>query len=356
MTLKSPSSLAIFRLSALGDVCLTVPLVRLIQQHFPATRLYWIISRACYPLVENLSGVEFIVIDKPRTVRDYWRCYRKLRPYQFDILLVPQATWRSNIMGLFIRACVKYGYDRLHSQDMQRWFVRGIVPSHKEHLLDSFLRFTEPLGILNKTIDTALPLTEKDWQRADELLKEAAKKRLAVCLSASRPVRNWPVSCYIDTIRALQERWRFNVILVGGNSDLERRRAEELVRAFPSRVLNLVGQTDVKELTAILGKSDVLLSPDSGPVHLANALRTPVVGLYAASRPKKTGPYFYCEYVVNYFNQACELLLRKNPDTVSWHHRFKNDAPMRLIPVDCVVAQLHRVFEELAFEKNTKSL
>src|ERR1700722_16388317 len=146
-------SIGLLRLGALGDVCLTVPLVRLLQRHLPHAEIHWMIARSFYPLVEGLPHVNFIVGDKPQSIRQYWQCYIKLKSYFFDALLVPQATLRTNVLSACIKAKVKYGYDSLHSRDLQCLFVDRTVAAKPEHLLDSFLRFAEPFGITDKTIE-----------------------------------------------------------------------------------------------------------------------------------------------------------------------------------------------------------
>ncbi len=100
-------SICVIRLSALGDVLMLVPLIRTLQNKLPNAQLTWIISKPAFYLVEGMEGVEFIVIDKPKTLADYWRFRKQMLPRQFDVLLAPQASFRTNWLIPFIKLNAK---------------------------------------------------------------------------------------------------------------------------------------------------------------------------------------------------------------------------------------------------------
>lgn len=344
-SLQSINAIAILRLGAIGDICLTVPLIRTLQKYLPNTQLTWIISRSVFGLVEGLSGVEFIVIDKPKSLRDYWRCYQQFKPFHFDVLLVPQATLRSNLLCPFIKAKIKYGYDRLHSHDGQRFFVDQVVPAYPEHLLDTFLRFAEPFGITDKVIDWQLPIAESDWEWAkQQMLCEDHLPWLAICPAASKAERNWPVERFIETIHQLQQHLSFNVVLVGGHSASEKKLAMQITESCSVRCVNLVGKSTLKQLAATLGSVKGLLSGDTGPAHIATAMGTTVIGLYAVAPSKKTGPYYSADWVIDKFDDAVKTILKRDPLLVAWHDRVHSAEAMALISVEEVVQQLLRLF------------
>ena len=342
-------SIAILRLSALGDVCMTIPLVRTLQQGLPHAKIYWIISRPLYAFVKGLTGVHFIVIDKPGSLKAYVQCYRELKPYQFDVLLVPQASLRTNFLCPLINANIKYGFGRLHSRDAQRLFVHHTVCAVEEHLVDSFLRFTEPLGVREKVIDWQLPIGKEDSAWAKEQLSVCRGPWLAVCPSASQSERNWSLQRYVQTINELKKRWAFNVLLVGGSNDEEQAIARKIEDQLDAPCLNLVGKSTLKKCAALLGSVDALLSPDTGPLHLAVAVDTPVVGLYAVASPEKTGPYFSRQWTVNKYPEAVQSILGKDPNKVSWRQRVHSPQAMLLITVDDVLKKLDALFCELKF-------
>ena len=153
----------------------------------------------------------------------------------------------------------------------------------------------------------------------------------------------------MQALNELSERWSFNVLLVGSPSDEERVIAQEIENQLTVPCLNLVGKSTLKKLTALLDSVDALLSPDTGPLHIAVAVRTPVVGLYAVASPEKTGPYFSREWTVDKYPQAVKSILGKDPNKVSWRQRVHSPHAMALITVDDVVQKLDALFRHLKF-------
>jgi heptosyltransferase I len=112
-------------------------------------------------------------------------------------------------------------------------------------------------------------------------------------------------------------------------------------------VTNLIGATSAYILAAVLARADCLLAPDTGPVHLAGAVGTPVVGLYAVAPPQLSGPYLYPDLVVNRYPEAVRTILGQDPKLVKWTTRVHRGEPMRLIEIADVLSKLAQVFEKM---------
>jgi heptosyltransferase I len=335
-------------MSALGDVVMTLPLLRTLQKAFPRTKLYWIVSRPFHTIVEGLSGVELVVIDKPRGPLSFWRLVRQMRRYHFDWLLVPQASMRANIVTAVTRADRKIGFGALHSRDLQRLFVQETVPAEAEHLIDSFLRFATYVGARECVLEFGLPLRPDEiaWARAQ--LEGCAGIRLAVVLAASKAERNWPVERYRETLNRLAARWPLTVILIGGPGENERVLAAALKEGLRAPVRDLVGRTDFRQLAALMGEVHALLAPDTGPLHIAQAMGTPVVGLYAVAPSKKTGPYLEPQWTVDVFAEAAATILGRQ--RMGWRQRVHDERALRLISVDSVAAKMEALFQHRGFK------
>jgi heptosyltransferase I len=350
---EAPKSIAVLRMSALGDVVMTLPLLRTLQKAFPETKIHWIVSRPFHTLVEGIAGVELIVIDKPRGPLSLWRLWRRLRAYSFDWLLVPQASMRANLVTLVTRARRKIGFGALHSRDLQRFFVNETVPAEPEHLIDSFLRFATYVGAREHVLEWDLPLREDEhaWARAQ--LEGCRGIRLAVVLAASKMERNWPVERYREALNRLAARWPLTVVLIGGAGGHERALAAELTQGLEPAVRDLVGRTSLRELAALLGQADALLAPDTGPLHIAQAMKKPVVGLYAVAPSSKTGPYLEPQWTVDVFAEAAATLLGR--ERMGWRQRVHDERALRLITVDAVVDKIERLFKHRGFKPRTTS-
>jgi heptosyltransferase I len=136
-----------------------------------------------------------------------------------------------------------------------------------------------------------------------------------------------------------------SIVLTGGNSLAELALCEKLASIAPDRTLNLCGKTTPKQLAALLGQVDVLIAPDTGSVHIARAMDTPVIGLYAVASPKLTGPYQRMEYCVDRYPQAVKKFLGQDVNQLPWNTRVHHADAMSLIEVDDVMHQLSRVLE-----------
>ncbi len=344
-----PESIAVLRLSALGDVIMTVPLLRTLQRAYPRSKLYWIVSRPFHTIIQGLSGVELIVIDKPRGLRSFLQLKRQLGTYHIDWLLAPQASMRANLVTLAVKARRKIGFGALHARDFQRWFVKEYVPAEREHLIDSFLRFATYLGVRERVVQWDLALSEDELAWAREQLEGCSGIKLAVVLAASKAERNWPAEYYLQCLNRIAERWPVTVILIGAAGGSEQAKAEELKQGLRAPVRDLVGKSNLRQLTALLGQVDALLAPDTGPLHIAQAMQTPVVGLYAVAPAKKTGPYVEPQWTVDVFDQAVATLLHRDPQRVGWRQRVHDPRALRLITVDAVVAKLEALFRHYGF-------
>lgn len=337
--------IAIVRLSALGDVTLMLPVVETLKRAMPQARVTWIVGAGAYPLVEGLPGVEFLVFDKRRGMRAYFDLRRRLRGRRFDVLLAMQASWRANFIYPLISAPVKIGFDRSRARDGQWLFVDRRIAFARQHLLDSFFAFIEYLGVHDKVLTWNLPIGESDRQWARSVIPLNGKPVFVAHVGASKPERDWPVERFTDVIRAAQRRWGVHVVLTGGSSRREREAGRRITAAVASDVTDLVGRTTAKQFAAVLAQVDCLLAPDTGAVHIAVAVGTPVVGLYAVAPPQLSGPYLCSQLVVNRFPEAVRKILGRDPQTVPWTLRVHRGDPMRLIEVDDVLAKLAQVFD-----------
>jgi len=336
-------TLCIVRLSALGDVVLVLPLIRALQAHSPSTRITWVIGKGAYPLVAGLAdeGIEFVVIDKPRRIADYLDLRRRLKGRTFDALLCLQASWRANWLYPCISARRKIGYSADRARDFQRFFVKEHISGHRPHLVDGFLQFAEHLGLPKPLrAEWRLPVDKAaaEWAAAS-LPKEGF---VAVSPCASKAERDWPVERHCEVIRSILERKQGPVVLLGGNSEREKQVAATIEKEVSSQtgLINLVGATSLPRLVAALSHAKALIAPDTGAVHMANALGRPVVGLYAVAPAHRTGPYSRSEYCVDVFDRGVRELLGKDPARIPWSQRVHDPRAMSLISVDEVLARL----------------
>ena len=320
-----------------------VPLVRTLQAHFPNTILTWVISRPAYDLVEGMDGVEFIVIDKPNSLSDFWKFKQQMRHRKFDVLLAPQASFRTNLLYPLIKAKRKIGYDNHRANDGHRWFIKEKIIPGSEHTLEGFLKFVEPLGIKEKVIRWDLPISAEDYAWAEKHLpKEGEGPILVVNPAASKPERSWLVERYIEVLLEAKRRWQVQIVLTGGPGTYDRELADQIAKEI--QVTDLVGKTKPKQLLAVISKAHAVLCPDTGPSHMAAAVNTPVIALHAVTNPLVSGPYTFLHLVVNRYPEAVQQFLGMPYEQHVWGTHVHGDNTMQLISVEEVMAKLEQIF------------
>lgn len=337
---QDPQSICIVRLSALGDVLMTVPLVRTLQSNMPNTRITWVISEPAYALVAGMNDVDFVLIEKPNHLGDYWRFWQRMRHRHFDVLLAVQSSFRANLLYPCIRAKRRIGYDALRAKDGHKWFINEQIMAGRDHTLDGFLRFSAALGIKKPDIRWDLPIGEADLDWAVAQIADCPRPIMLVNPAASKPERSWSVERYIEVIKVAQQRWKMSVILTGGPGQHDRELGNRIAASVP--VKNLIGKTKPKQLLALIRSANVLLCPDTGPSHMAAAVGTPVVALHAVTSADVSGPYLFRHLAVDYYPQAMRDVLKQTPETHVWGAHAHGEQTMELVPVNDVLLKLEQ--------------
>ncbi len=343
ISLPSKPDIAVVRFSALGDVVMVSAAVRALQRSLPGATITWITSPLAYALLKGMDGVHFEVMDKPRSLADYRTFYRAYRHRRFDAVLAMQANLRINLLYPALHAPVKIGFDRTRAREGQWLFCNRRIPFRDSHLVDSFLSFVETLTGKPALATWSLPLQQSELDWAHEQLRNLPKPWIAIHPYASKSERNWLASRYEETAKEAVSRWQCGVLLTGGDAPAEQAACEHIAQLVPGHALNLCGKTTPRQLAALLSKVDVLIAPDTGAVHIARAMETPVIGLYGVASPKLTGPYRKMEYCVDRYPQAIKQFLGKNIENLAWNTRVHHPDAMSLIEVADVMQQLDKI-------------
>ena len=338
-----PRTICLLRLSALGDVSHALPMVRSLQAQWPETRITWIIGKLEHSLVSDIPGIEFIVFDKRRGWRAFLDLKRALAGRRFDVLLHMQVALRASLASLLVRAGLRIGFDAARAKEMQWLFTNARIASPpRQHVLDGFLAFAEALGVRQRELRWDIPIPPSAQRFAAELLP-GSEPVLLISPCASKSERNWNVQGYAQVADYAIDRHGMRVVITGGPSSLERKYGEDICAAMKHSALNLVGKTDLKQLLAITARARAVLSPDSGPAHLATSVGVPVIGLYAGTNPDRARPYLSADYVVSRYTEAVRDKYGKMPAELPWGLRVREQGTMDRIKVAEVAAALDRL-------------
>ncbi|MCG6968241.1 MAG: glycosyltransferase family 9 protein [Gammaproteobacteria bacterium] len=342
-----PNSLCVLRLSAVGDVCHTLPVVRTIQSAWPQTHITWIIGKTEAGLVGDIPGIEFVIFDKSLGWRAYRSVRRQLKGRRFDALLHMQMSLRSSLINRLVNTDIRLGFDRARAKDLQ-WLVNNQqIPAHsRQHVMDSLFGFTEALGITARNLRWDIPVSQQDKDSINALIPQD-KPILVISPCSSMSYRNWNAQGYAQVADYATQHYAFRVVLSGGTSSQENEMGKNIEKFMTTRPVNLIGKTSLKQLLYVLHNADIIVSPDSGPAHMATAVRTPVIGLYACTNPERARPYFSADYVVNQYPQAVLGKFGKPPEELPWGTRVRESGTMDRITAEDVMVKLDLLVGEL---------
>jgi len=340
-------SLCILRLSALGDITHTLPVFHTLRHAWPETRITWVIGKTEYELVKGLKGVEFIVFDKKSGLNAYINIYKKLKNRHFDVLLHMQMSLRASLISLLIKAKTKIGFDRQRAKDGQWLFTNKKIRFNKnQHVIDSFFGFTEALGIKEKIYKWNIPVSEEDKLSSKKLLANISKY-IIISPCSSKDYRNWNAQGYATIADYIKKKYNYDIVLTGGNSKTENEYALKIMQSCTHPPINLTGKTKIKELLSIIEEAAFMISPDSGPAHMATAMNTPVIGLYASTNPERARPYLSSDWTVNRYPEAIQKKHHKKVEEVAWGSRVRDEWAMNLITIEDVKKKVDSLLEKL---------
>jgi len=343
--MRAHDDICILRLSAIGDVTHVLPLVANLQRASPASRITWVIGALEYKLLRGLPGVEFIVFDKHGGWRELLKLRRRLARRVFDVLLHLQVSLRANLVSGCIRARQRIGFDRQRSRDLHGLFInQRIANKPGQHVLDGFASFLDPLGLPSADPEWQIPLGQEDLAFARRQL-QPGRPVLVINPCSSHRLRNWCPTRYAAVADHAITRHLFQVILTGGPARHEQELGRQIASMMGQPVLNLIGRDTLKQGAALLAAADLVIAPDTGPAHIASAMGTPIIGLYAATNPRRSGPYRSLDWCVDKYDQAARKYRHQPASELKWGTKLEYPGVMDLIEVGEVTERIDQWYQ-----------
>ena len=327
----------------MGDVCHAVAMVTAIQHQRPDVEITWIIGKLEYQLLKGMQGINFVVYDKKQGKQANQQVKQALSNITFDVLFVMQVALRANLLSRVIKAKKRVGFDWHRSKEAHWLFANSRISAQKTaHVLDGFLGFAETIGVLKESpVQWEIPIEQKEQDWVAEQLKDLGEFAV-ISPAASKAERNWLPERYAATIDYLAKKG-LSVVLCGGPGDLDKQISQSILSKTNAVSLNLVGKTNLKQMLAVLGRASLVIAPDTGPAHMATTQGTKVIGLYAHSNPRRTGPYNDLDSVVSVYDQCIQQQTGKPWQKLPWGKRAKGKDLMALIEVETVIEAIDKV-------------
>lgn len=288
-------TVGIVMLSAIGDAVHVLPVANALKRADPDLRITWVIQPVPHRLVFNHPAIDDFVLFRRRRGLDLWgeyrRVFRELRARRFDLVIGLQVYLKAGLLLAGARAGAKLGFDRKRARDLNWLFSTHRIPAHEpQHVQEQYLEFVRFLGVDPHPVQWGLVITAEERRAQAEYFRDIRRPVCAFVVGTSKREKNWAPLRYARLIEIARADLGYEPILIGGPSDVERDAARQIQGGLEFPLRNEQGG-DLRRLLYLIDGSAVVVSPDTGPLHIARALDVPVVGLYGYTNPNRTGPY-----------------------------------------------------------------
>ena len=341
-------NICILRTSSLGDICHMLPFIFTVRKEYPNAKIFWVIGKNEADFLGNINGIQFIVFDRNNTLKSYFSIYKKLKKIKFDVMFIMQVSLRANIISLLIESKIKIGYDLNRSSDLHSIFSNKKIQSPKHsHVADVFLSFLNVLSIEKSNFIYKWDIEERITKK--ELFKKffGLQDKYFVLSPCSRSAnRNWLVDRYAAVADYININFGIQCVLSSSSNSFEEESVKDIVSSMKSKPLNLSGRTNLHELYSLVKNSELLISPDSGPIHIATCAGKAVIGLYGVTNTVRAGPYNSRDLCIDKYNEALLKYKGLGSHQAKWRYKNNNKNVMSLISTEEVIEKIDKYFKE----------
>lgn len=285
----------IVRLSAIGDVVLSTPVLCALRRAFPEAKLGWVVERAGAQLLEGHPDLDDLIVvskDTFRSLGNFYRAARKIRRWQPTSTIDLQGLTKSSLLAFASGAPKRYGFRKgdFDGREMSCWLNNHCLQPHSTHIVERGLELIQLLGAEITSIEYRLPEEDADSRFADLVVKNQCLDQpfAIINVGAGWPSKIWPDDRYSAVARYLSSHWGLMSLVLW--SGLAERMAAEAVVQQSGGCAELAPETTLKQLRSLIRRAKIFVGSDTGPMHLSVALETPTVGMIGPMPIDRVGP------------------------------------------------------------------
>lgn len=299
-------NILVVKLSAIGDVIHALPVSKAIKDTFPQAHLGWVVEPPAYDILAGNPYIdEIIIFEKKKFKTKAGFCQnigtfrRRLRETKWDAVLDLQGLFKSAVIAFLCGAKVRLGTCNMREGS---WLVSKPVRGAQAggHIVERYLDVARALGCQVGKVVFPLADIAADRDAAQNIMKQAgldtAKRYVLFMVGANWPNKRWPIRHYAALADWLCDRQMIPVVAGGGAIDEDM--ASGIAAAAKNVLINIVGQTTLPQLAAVIRRASLVLGGDTGPVHLAAGLQRPVVMVMGPTDANRNGPYGQTENAI----------------------------------------------------------
>jgi heptosyltransferase-1 len=302
-----PESILIVKLSAIGDVVHSLPLLEVLRKNFPEARIDWLVEEEGSQIIEGHKDLDRMIVShrkswqkrflRPRQKTDLLReireFIRNLRSVRYDLVIDLQGLFKSGILTGLSRGRRKIGFTGGGKEGSYLFLTeKPHFFDYDKHALDRYLAAAECLACNVDSWKGEIPIRPVDKATVDRLLhRHALDHEVMVAINpvARWATKLWDEQNYAPLADKLQRELSCKVLFTGSKDDSPL--IERIAGRMETRPVNLAGEINLKELAYLYTRCRLVISTDTGPMHIAAAMNTPVVALFGPTAPWRTGPY-----------------------------------------------------------------
>ena len=305
-----PQRICIVMLTALGDAVHVLPVISAIKREVPATRITWVLQPPAAALVRGHPAVdELMVFDRRRGLRGFIEMRAALQQRHFDMVMLMQPYLKAAVLAALAPAQRRIGTDRARARDLTWLATPERLPARPlGHMQDQFLEFLAPLGVAAHPLEWNLGPWPDERPQQDAFFARLTRPAAAIVVGTSKAEKDWLPERWSEVVDILAEDYGLQPVLVGGTSERELAAQRTIMERAVNKPISALG-SGIRPLVSILDRSALVLSPDTGPLHMAVALDRPVVSLIGYADPRRTGPYErYHDLMIDAFHDPDETI------------------------------------------------
>jgi heptosyltransferase I len=326
----------VLRMSALGDIVHTLPAVCALRESFPKATIDWLVDRKWASILEGNPCVNNVMTMDRGSWRSVIAGVRRMRGAKYTAAIDFQSLYRSAILGWLSGAPQRLGFDADYSRESgAAFFYTRVISPRRAHKVEHNLELVEAAGARACEVRFPLPTATEATEEVERILAvKSIGEYFVLSPGGGWGSKCWPPERYGELHRALAERygWRGVISFGPGESELA-----ENVRRSAGSPEPIVEMFNLKQLIALLRRAKFLVAGDTGPLHLASALSTPVIGLYGPTDPARNGPYSPRDIVVR----------RAQPEETTYRRGSAPSRAMLAISVEDVLDAVERRLKNL---------
>ncbi|MCS7022076.1 MAG: glycosyltransferase family 9 protein [Gemmataceae bacterium] len=297
-----PQRIALIKPSALGDIVHALPVLTGLRLLYPSARISWVVNASYAPLLEGHPHLDGVVPFERglfrrgcslwQMARYLWQWGRELRQQQFDLVIDLQGLLRSGLMTWASGAAVRIGFARSREASVLAYTHRVWIRSaDRLHAVERYWQVVRVLGGDDLPLRFVVPLRPAERAAALALWQQLPRPWLAVAPGARWLTKRWPAASFAALINRWHQHSGGGCLLLGARDDIPT--AHQVARHVRGPLLDLTGQTTLRQLVALIAGCDFFVGNDSGPLHLAAALSKPCLAPYTCTQPRWHGPYTF---------------------------------------------------------------